>query len=107
MDFINGCIHVISRICRVQLLIVHLLVHFTKKSTANLIGRLLRMNCLLEHVIEGKIKVTGIRGIRRTQLLDCHKERREYCKLKEEALDSTPWRTCCGRGYGFVARQTE
>jgi hypothetical protein len=26
--------------------------------------------------------------------------------LKEEALDRTPWRTRCGRGYGPVARQT-
>jgi hypothetical protein len=35
--------------------------------------------------------VTGMRGRRRTQLLDDLKERRECWKLKEEALDRTPW----------------
>jgi hypothetical protein len=29
-----------------------------------------------------------------------------YWKLKEEALDRTVWRTCFGRGYGPVVRQT-
>jgi len=29
-----------------------------------------------------------------------------YCKLKEEALDRTPWRTGFGRDYGTVVRQT-
>ena len=48
-------------------------------------------NCLLKHVIEGKIdrriEVTRRRGRRRKQLLDDLKEKRGYCKLKEEALD--------------------
>jgi hypothetical protein len=43
---------------------------------------------------------------RRKQLPDYFKERRRYCKLKEEALDCTMWRTRFGRGYGPVVRQT-
>jgi hypothetical protein len=43
---------------------------------ANWIGRILRRNCLLRQVIEGKIKgvieVTGSRGRRRRKLLDDH-----------------------------------
>jgi S-adenosylmethionine:tRNA-ribosyltransferase-isomerase (queuine synthetase) len=43
---------------------------------------------------------------RHKQLLDEFKEMRWYCKLKEEALDRTVWRTGFGRGYGAVVRQT-
>jgi len=46
------------------------------------------------------------RGRRRKQLLDDLRERKGYCKLKEEALDRTPWRTRLGRDYGTVVRQT-
>jgi hypothetical protein len=67
-------------------------------------------NCLLKHVIEGKLEgrmeVTERRGRRRKQLLDDPKEKRRYWKLKEEALDRTVWRTRFGRGYGPVVRQT-
>jgi hypothetical protein len=70
----------------------------------------LRRNCLLKHVIEGKIQgrieVTGRRGRRRKQLLNDLKDKREYWKLKEEALDRTLWRTRFGRSYGPVVRQT-
>jgi len=70
----------------------------------------LRRNCLLQQVIEGKIKggieVTGIRGRRRRKLLDNLKERRGYSHLKEEALDRTMWRARFGRGFGTVVRQT-
>jgi len=70
----------------------------------------LRRNCLLQRVIEGKIKrgieVTGIRGRRRRMLLDNLKERRGYSHLKEEALDRTMWRAPLGRGIGHVVRQT-
>jgi hypothetical protein len=70
----------------------------------------LRRNCLLNQVIEGKIEgrreVTGRRGRRSKQLLDGLKQKRKgYCKLKEEALDCTVWRTGLGRGYGPVVRQ--
>jgi hypothetical protein len=77
---------------------------------ANWIGHILRRNCLLKHVIEGKlegrIQVTGRRGRRRKQLLDDLKAKRKYRKLKEEALDRTVWRTRFGRGYGPVVRET-
>jgi hypothetical protein len=70
----------------------------------------LRRNCLLKHVIEGeiegRIEVTGRRGRRSKQLLDDLMEKRGHCKLKEEALDLTPWRTMKRRGYRPVARQT-
>ena len=61
-------------------------------------------NCLLQQVIEGKIKggieVKGRRGRRRRKLLDGLKERREYFHLKEDALDRTKWRAVFGRGFG-------
>jgi hypothetical protein len=76
----------------------------TKK--VNWIGHILRRNCLLKHVTEGKIEMTGRRGRRRKKLLDDLNEKRRYWKLKEEALDRTLWRTRFGRGYGPVVRQT-
>jgi hypothetical protein len=69
----------------------------------------LRRNCLLQRVIEGKIKgieMTGRRGRRRRELLDDLKERRGYSHLKEEALDRSMWRAGFGRGFGPVVRQT-
>jgi hypothetical protein len=49
----------------------------------------LRRNCLLKHVIEGKLEgrivMTGRRGRRRKQLLDYLKEKRGYWKLKDLA----------------------
>jgi hypothetical protein len=53
-----------------------------------------------------RIEMMGRRGRRRKQLLDDLKEKRRCCKLKEEALDRTLWRTRFGRGYGPVVRQT-
>ena len=77
---------------------------------ANWIGYVLRRNCVLKDLSEGKIKgvikVTGRRGRRRTELQDCLKEARGYWKLKEEAVDRTVWGTGFGRGCGPVARQT-
>jgi len=84
--------------------------HEIRKRKANWIGHILRRNCLLQWVIEGKIKggmeVTGRRGRRSRQLLDDLKERRGYSHLKEEALDCTMWRARFGRGFGPVVRQT-
>jgi hypothetical protein len=86
------------------------ILHTIKRRKANWIGRILRRNCFLKHVIEGKlegrIEMTGRRGRRRKQLLDDLKEKIRYWKLKEEALDLTLWRSLCGRGYGPVVRQT-
>ena len=70
------------------------------------VGHILRRNCLLQQVIEGKIKgqkeVTRRRGRRRKKLLDDLKDRGGYCQLKEEALDRTMWRNHFGRGFGPV-----
>ena len=69
-----------------------------------------RQNCLLQRVIERKIKggieVTGRRGRRSKKLLDNLKERRGYTHLKEEAVDRTMRRVRFGRGFGPVVRQT-
>ena len=85
-------------------------LHETRKRKANWIGHILRRNCLLQQVIEGKIKrgieVTGRQGRRHRKLLDDLKEWRGYCQLKEEALDRTMWTARCGRGFGPVVRQT-
>jgi hypothetical protein len=86
------------------------ILHEISKRKVNWIGHNLCRNCLLQQVIEGKIKrgieVTGIRGRRRRNLLDDLKERRGYSHLKEEALDRTMWRARVGRSFGPVVRQT-
>jgi len=85
------------------------ILHEIRKRKANWIGHILRRNCLLQRVIEGKIKggieVTGRRGRRLRKLLDDLKERRGYSHLKEEALDRTMWRHRFGGGFGPVVRQ--
>jgi hypothetical protein len=82
----------------------------TKRRKTNWIGYTLRRNCLLKHVIEGKIEGriygTGRCGRRRKQLLDDLNEKRGYCELKEEALDRTLCTARSGRNYGPVVRQT-
>ena len=86
------------------------ILHEIRKQKANWIGHILRRNCLLQRVTEGKtqgrIEVRGRQGRRRRNLLDDLKERRGYSHLKEEALDSTMWRASFGRGFGPVVRQT-
>ena len=85
------------------------ILHEIRNRKANWIGHILRRNCLLKHVIEGKIKgemeVARRRGRRRKKLLDDLKDRRGYTHLKEEALDRTMWRNRFGRGFGPVVRQ--
>jgi hypothetical protein len=81
------------------------ILHEIRKRKANWIGHILRRNCLVKQIIEGKIKgqieVTRRRR-RRKKLLDDLKDRRGYCQLKEEALDRTMWRDRFGRGFGPV-----
>jgi hypothetical protein len=85
-------------------------LHTVKGSRGNCIDHILRRNCLLKYVtegkIEGRIEVTARRRRRRKQLLDYLKAKRGYWKLKEEALDRTVWRTRFVSGYGRVVRQT-
>jgi hypothetical protein len=82
------------------------ILHEIRKWKANWIGHILRRNCLLKQVIEGKIKgrieVTRRRRRRRKKLLDDLGDRREYSHLKEEALDRIKWRNRFGRGCGPV-----
>ena len=58
------------------------ILHEIRKRKANWIGHILRRNCLLKQVIEGKIKreieVTRRRGRRRRKLLDDLKDKRGY-----------------------------
>jgi hypothetical protein len=86
------------------------ILHEISEWKANWIGHVLRRNCLLRQVIEGKInggiEVTGRRGRRRRKLLDDLKERRGYSHMKEEALDRPMWRACFGSGFRPVMRQT-
>ena len=69
------------------------ILHEIRKRKANWIGRILRRNCLLKQVIEGKIngelEVTRRRGKKRRKLLDDLKDKRGYCHLKEEVLNRT------------------
>ena len=62
------------------------ILHKICKLKANWIGHILRRNCLLKRVIEGKIQggieVTGRQGRRRRELLDDLKEMRGYSHLK-------------------------
>jgi hypothetical protein len=86
------------------------ILHEIRKREANWIGHILRRNCLLQGVIEGKIQgeieVTGRQGRRRRKLLDDLKERRGYSHLKEEVPACTMWRARFGRVFGLVVRQT-
>ena len=71
------------------------ILHAIRKRKANWIGHILRRNCLLKQVIEGKIKgeivVTRRQGRRRKKLLDDLKDRRGYCHLKGKR-----WIAICG-----------
>jgi hypothetical protein len=86
------------------------ILHEIRKQKANLIGHILRRNCLLQRVIEGKIQgwieVTGRRGTKCRKLLDGLKEKRRFSHLNEEALDRTMWTARFGKGFGPVIRQT-
>jgi hypothetical protein len=82
------------------------ILHTVNRRKADWIGAILRRNCLLKHVIEGKlearIKVTERRARRRKQLLENPKETRGYWKLKKEVLDRNLSGTRFGSGYGPV-----
>ena len=86
------------------------ILHEIRKRKTNWFDHILRRNCLLQRVIEGKIQggieVTGRQGRRHRKLLDDLKERRGYSHFKEEALDRTMWRAGFRRGFGPVVRQT-
>ena len=85
------------------------ILHEIRKRKANWIGHILRRNCLLKQVIEGKIKgemeVTIRQGRRSKKLLNDLKYRRRYSHLKEKALERTMWMNSFGGGFGPVVRQ--
>ena len=85
------------------------ILHEIRKRKASWIGHIVRRNCLIKQVIEGKIKgemeVTRRRRRRRKKLLGDLKDRRGYSHLKEEALDRTMWRNRFRGGFGPVVRQ--
>jgi hypothetical protein len=64
-----------------------------KRRKANWIRHILRRNCLLKHITEGKRKermeVARRRGRRPRRLLDDLKERSGYWKLKQETVYPT------------------
>jgi hypothetical protein len=86
------------------------ILHEIRKRKANWFGHILRINYLLQRVIQGKIQggieVTGRQGRRRRKLLDDLKERRGYSHFKEEVLNHTILKARFGRGFGPVVRQT-
>ena len=87
------------------------ILHEVRKRKANWIGHILRRNCLLQRVIEGKIKgdieVTGRRGRKRRKLLDDLKERRgiltvEGGSSRSHYVESSIWKrlwTCRKTAY--------
>ena len=110
MEKIRGTDHVENEEVLLRVKEQRNILHEIIKRKANWIGHILRRNCLLQRVIEGKIKggieVTGRRGRIRKKLLDDLKERRGYSHLKHETLDRTMWRARFGRGFGPVVRHT-
>jgi hypothetical protein len=87
------------------------ILHETRKRKAKCIGHILRRDCLLQRIIEEKIKggieVTGRRGRKRKKLLGELKERTGYSYLKEEALDRTMWRARFGRQRLWTCYKTD
>ena len=79
------------------------ILHEIRKRNANWIGHIIRRNCLLKQVIEGKIKgemeVTRRRERRRKKQLDDLKDWRGYSHLKEEVLARNMWRNRFGGGF--------
>ena len=67
------------------------ILHTIKGRKTNWFGYILRRNCFLTHVIEGRIEgridVTRKRGKRCKQILNDLKKTRGYWKLKGDALD--------------------
>ena len=65
-----------------------------RQRKANWLGHVLRRNCLLHDVIEGRLETEDTRraGRRKIQILDDLREKRKYWELKEEAEDRNRWR---------------
>ena len=81
-----------------------------KKKKTKWTGHIMCRNYLLIYIIEGqmegRIEVMQRQGRRPKQLLGDLMEKREYFKLKAEALDHSLQRTRFRRGYGPVITST-
>jgi hypothetical protein len=75
------------------------------RRTGNWIGDMFS-DCLLKHVIEGKIEETIRREGRSKQLLDDVEETGRCWKLKEKALGCTLWSSRFGRVCGSDIKQS-
>ena len=73
-----------------------------KRTKADGIGHVLRMNCLLKHVTEGKIERMRRRGRRRKQPQDEVKAKIRYLSLEEEEPDGALWSSRFGGRCGPV-----
>ena len=86
-------------------------LHTINRRTVTSIGHIFRRNCLLKHVlagrVEGRLEVMGRRGRRRKQLLDDFKIRKGCWKLKKVVVDRTVWKIGFPRGCGPCVRQAE
>jgi hypothetical protein len=86
------------------------ILHEIQKRKTNLIGHILHRNCLLKHVIKGKVRgemeLKRRLGRRCKKLLYDLRDRREYSHLKEEALDCTMCRNRFGKKL-WTCRQTD
>jgi len=80
MEYISWTDHVRNEDVLLRVKEKRNILHEIRKRKVNWIGHILRRNCLLQRVIEGKMKggieVTGRRGRRHRNLLDDLKERR-------------------------------
>ena len=87
---------------------IHLL-HLIKRMKAEWNGHILRRNCILKHVNEGKkegsVEVTERRGSRRRNLLKDLYKKIGYWKLNTRHWLSL-WRIRFGRSYGPVVRES-
>lgn len=74
-----------------------------KRTKTNRTSHILRLNCLLKHVIEDR---TRRRGRIRKQLRDDLTENRRHWDLKQKAPDHTVCRTLLGGDTYLLARKT-
>jgi hypothetical protein len=68
-----------------------IILHSIKGRKVNWLGHIVRRNRLLKHLIVGKVEGRIEVTVRRKLLLDDLKGKKEYWRLKEEALDRTLW----------------
>jgi hypothetical protein len=74
---------------------------YKTRRKANRIGYILRKNCRLKHVTEGKTDGTRRRGERSKHLLDYLTEKRRYWKSKEGALNRIIWEPALEKTVGL------